>query len=176
MAAVRASSLPSEKSVATRISFIAWLMVPEAATPGPVTISGFRPARQPPAQELRERRGAAQDLRETGPSTGHVRHGDLKRRAALGDFQRDGAPVAFDDPLAERQAEPAPLRLGGEERLEDSVAHFREGRAALEGRHVGERREGDVAQRLVGEEAWCPVTITLGKVRRRAKMSSWTIG
>src|SRR6185437_12187202 len=126
MAAVRASSLPSEKSVATRISLIGRLMGLEIAT--------LQPPDQPrsralPAGEAAPgaraadglgpgARVARNDPRAGRRSTGRVWNDDLERGPAIGGFERDGPPVRLDDPPAERQAEPAPLRLGGEECLE----------------------------------------------------------
>src|SRR5436190_23989017 len=57
---------------------------------------------------------------------GRDRQRDRERRAAVGIVRsRDRAAVAFDDGAADRKAHAQPLRLAGDEGIEDRLEHFR---------------------------------------------------
>src|SRR5579871_2677769 len=123
MAAPSASSLPSEKSVATRISLIGWLMVSGIATPGPAGISVTPGGKGNPGRRRCGPPWTPRRICAKARSACCVRHDDLERRAPLGGVERDGPPMRLHDPAAEREPEAAPLGLGGEERFEDPIAH-----------------------------------------------------
>ena len=73
----------------------------------------------PPASTGRRRCALDSD---GGSCRAGVGNDDPERGALLRRLESDGPAVGFRDSPAEGQAEPAPLRLGGEERFEDLLA------------------------------------------------------